>query len=211
MRCAATLRVELASSADKLLSAGEQFRRLVILRSLNQLDRLRRFAVGIRRSWLVITQGATIHRTASISLSAILVPGRRGAIVIGEGTRVAFKCLVIAQRPSGDVSPIRIGRHCFIGGGVTILPGVTIGDESIVGAGCVVYDDVPARTIVVGNPARIVRRDIKVKKFGRMIDAGLRQDKIRAAIAALQGAKTLRAIRAKRNCNHSQSDSVSTK
>ena len=48
-----------------------------------------------------------------------------------------------------------------------ILPGVTIGDESIVGGGAIVFDDVPARTAVGGNPARILRRDIQVGKFGR--------------------------------------------
>ena len=53
--------------------------------------------------------------------------------------------------------PIRIGHDVWIGGGAIILPGVTIGDRSVIGAGSVVVRDVPAATVVVGNPARILR------------------------------------------------------
>ncbi|HJU04769.1 MAG TPA: NAD(P)H-binding protein [Nitrospiraceae bacterium] len=53
--------------------------------------------------------------------------------------------------------PIRIGNDVWIGGGAIILPGVTIGDGSVVGAGSVVVHDVPPASVVVGNPARIVR------------------------------------------------------
>jgi maltose O-acetyltransferase len=45
----------------------------------------------------------------------------------------------------------------WVGGGAIILPGVTIGDRSVVGAGSVVVHDVPPATVVVGSPARIVR------------------------------------------------------
>jgi len=53
--------------------------------------------------------------------------------------------------------PIRIGHDVWIGGGAIILPGVTIGDGSVVGAGTVVVHDVPPASVVVGNPARLVR------------------------------------------------------
>ena len=53
--------------------------------------------------------------------------------------------------------PIRIGHDVWIGGGAIILPGVTVGDRSVVGAGSVVVHDVPPASVVVGNPARIVR------------------------------------------------------
>jgi len=53
--------------------------------------------------------------------------------------------------------PIRIGHDVWIGGGAIILPGVTIGDGSVIGAGSVVVHDVPAAKVVAGNPARIIR------------------------------------------------------
>lgn len=53
--------------------------------------------------------------------------------------------------------PIRIGNDVWIGGGAIILPGVTIGDRSVIGAGSVVVHDVLAATVVAGNPARIIR------------------------------------------------------
>lgn len=54
-------------------------------------------------------------------------------------------------------NPVRIGCNVWIGEQVCILPGVTIGDGSIIGAGSIVTKDVPARSIVVGNPAKVIR------------------------------------------------------
>jgi len=61
-----------------------------------------------------------------------------------------------AVRRSGLESgrPIRIGNNVWIGGGAIVLPGVTIGDDAVIGAGSVVTRDVPAGAVVVGNPAR---------------------------------------------------------
>ncbi|MFT3770759.1 MAG: DapH/DapD/GlmU-related protein [Minicystis sp.] len=55
-----------------------------------------------------------------------------------------------------QVRPITIGDNVWIGGGAIIGPGVTIGDGAVVSAGAVVLADVPARTVVAGNPARMV-------------------------------------------------------
>lgn len=54
--------------------------------------------------------------------------------------------------------PVTVGNDVWIGGSTTILPGVTIGDGAVIGAGSVVTRDVPARTVVAGNPARIIRK-----------------------------------------------------
>jgi maltose O-acetyltransferase len=56
--------------------------------------------------------------------------------------------------------PIRIGHDVWIGGGAVVLPGVTIGARSVVGAGSVVVHDVPPGTVVAGNPARIVKTSV---------------------------------------------------
>lgn len=53
--------------------------------------------------------------------------------------------------------PIRIGRNCWLGAGVIVLPGVTIGDNSVIGAGSVVTKDIPANVVAVGNPCRVLR------------------------------------------------------
>ncbi len=53
--------------------------------------------------------------------------------------------------------PVTIGNNCWIGGSVTILPGVTIGDNCTIGAGSVVVNDIPANSIAVGNPCRVVK------------------------------------------------------
>ncbi len=53
--------------------------------------------------------------------------------------------------------PIVIGNNVWLGGGVIVCPGVTIGDNTVVGAGTVVIRDLPANVVAVGNPARIVR------------------------------------------------------
>lgn len=53
--------------------------------------------------------------------------------------------------------PIVIGDNVWLGGGVVVLPGVTIGENTVVGAGSVVTRDLPANVVAVGNPARVVR------------------------------------------------------
>ena len=53
--------------------------------------------------------------------------------------------------------PVRIGRNCWLGAGVVVLPGVTIGDNVVIGAGSVVTKDIPDNVIAVGNPCRVLR------------------------------------------------------
>ena len=53
--------------------------------------------------------------------------------------------------------PITVGDNVWLGGGVIILPGVSIGENTVVGAGAVVTKDLPANVVAVGNPARVIR------------------------------------------------------
>ena len=53
--------------------------------------------------------------------------------------------------------PIHIGKNCWLGAGVIVLPGVTIGDNTVVGAGSVVTKDLPANVVAVGCPCRVLR------------------------------------------------------
>lgn len=53
--------------------------------------------------------------------------------------------------------PVHIGRNCWLGAGVIVLPGVTIGDNTVVGAGSIVTKDLPANVVAVGNPCHVLR------------------------------------------------------
>ena len=53
--------------------------------------------------------------------------------------------------------PIKIGSGCWLGGGVIVLPGLTIGNGSVIGAGSVVAKDIPPNCLAVGNPCRVIR------------------------------------------------------
>lgn len=53
---------------------------------------------------------------------------------------------------------VKIGRNCWLGAGVIVLPGVTIGDNSVIGAGSVVTKDIPSNVVAVGNPCRVLRK-----------------------------------------------------
>ena len=73
--------------------------------------------------------------------------------------------------------PVRIGKNCWLGAGVIVLPGVTIGDNTVVGAGSVVTKDLPANVVAVGNPCRVLReiseRDREFYAKGRKIPEGI--------------------------------------
>ena len=53
--------------------------------------------------------------------------------------------------------PIHIGRNCWLGSGVVVVPGVTIGENTVIGAGSVVTKDIPANVVAVGNPCHVLR------------------------------------------------------
>lgn len=111
--------------------------------------------------------GTNIHLGARFyaNFDCVMLDG--APITIGDdvllgpkvGLYTSNHALDLAERVAGAcrARPITIGDGVWIGGGVTVLPGVTIGDGAVVGAGSVVTRDVPARTLVAGNPARVLR------------------------------------------------------
>ncbi len=54
--------------------------------------------------------------------------------------------------------PIKVGNNVWIGGNVVVLPGVTIGDNAVIGAGSIVNKDIPSNVVAVGNPCRVIKQ-----------------------------------------------------
>jgi len=89
-------------------------------------------------------------------------------VAIGEGVQIGPAVQIYsADHPRDPVQrrqglefgrPVRIGRHAWIGGGAIILPGISIGDDAVIGAGSVVTRDVSPGATVMGNPARPLAR-----------------------------------------------------
>jgi maltose O-acetyltransferase len=80
---------------------------------------------------------------------------------IGPGVQLLTPTHPLEPGPRRDgwesAQPITIGRNVWIGGAVVVCPGVTIGDDTVVGAGAVVTRDLPSGVLAAGNPARVVR------------------------------------------------------
>ena len=90
----------------------------------------------------------------------------QGGIFIGDGTLIGHNVVLatlnhgIAPEERHDLfpAPICIGKNVWIGANVTVLPGVTIGDNAVIAAGAVVTKDVPANVVVAGVPAKVIRK-----------------------------------------------------
>ena len=74
------------------------------------------------------------------------------------------------EKGSTSIRTVCIGENCFIGGGSKILPGGSVHDGANVGAGAIVFDDVPTRCAVAGNPAQAILTDLRT---GRLRSPGL--------------------------------------
>ena len=112
--------------------------------------------------------GISIGEHTFINYDCIMLDG--GEIKIGAYCKIGPRCqFFTAQHPVNyhertkpveTCHPISIGDNCWLGGNVTVCPGVTIGPRCIIAAGSVVIRDIPADSMAAGNPA-VVKKNLK--------------------------------------------------
>ena len=99
-------------------------------------------------------------------------------VVIATGTHPI--CPELREQVYQYNLPVHIGNRVWIGAGAIILPGVTIGDNSVIGAGSVVTKDIPSDVVAVGNPCRVLREineyDYEYYRKNCKIDFGVERD-----------------------------------
>ena len=99
------------------------------------------------------------------NVNLVILDGAK--VTFGDNVFIAPDCgfhtaghpLDVGRRNKGleYARPITVGNNVWIGAGVHVLPGVTIGDNCVIGAGSVVNRDIPANSLAVGNPCRVIR------------------------------------------------------
>ena len=100
-----------------------------------------------------------------------------GGVIIGDGCQIGHNVVFATlnhglppeERQTTYPAPIVLGRNVWVGSNATILPGVTIGDNAVVGAGAVVTKDVPPYTIVGGVPAKEIRKRFNSDMIEQML------------------------------------------
>jgi acetyltransferase-like isoleucine patch superfamily enzyme len=156
-----------------VMSESDRTRTLPVsdLRSTDALATVRRqlrlLFTDIRRLYFNKLWGMDIGPNCRISFSARLDKTHPRGIHIGEGTAVnSGACILTHDYARWLVADTWVGKRCNIGARSIIMPGVKIGDNCVVAAASVVMKDVPANCLVVGNPARILKKGIQTGTLG---------------------------------------------
>ena len=124
----------------------------------------------IRRSSIWRITGCNVGKNVSIGLDVYYDVGNAKLITIEDDVWIASRTLILCHRRDMKayyaherykdlpyiLAPVTLKRGCCISMGAIIMPGVTVGEGAVVGAGALVTKDVPAWTVVVGNPAKIL-------------------------------------------------------
>ena len=136
--------------------------------------------VGLSQRTIIVTrtEDAKINIGNNVGISGATIYARKG-ITIGDNTLIGGNVKILdndfhpieVEARNLDIKEkigtrkIKIGRDCFIGANSLILKGVEIGDGSVVGAGSVVTGKFPSNVIIAGNPARVIKRLEREKKY----------------------------------------------
>ena len=109
---------------------------------------------------LILHDGVFINNSCSFNCMERIEIGN--GTMMGEGVRFYDHDHVYTaekiEKWQWTTAPIRVGRDCWIGSNVTILKGVTIGDNTIIGAGCLVRKDIPANSVVYNDGSLCIKR-----------------------------------------------------
>jgi maltose O-acetyltransferase len=140
------------SAARRVSAVAVQLARRAIMRLRGQ--------VAVSR---LVAQGMVVGRAVYVAPTAYLDAGHPWLIELGDETLVGPWAIVLAHDTSTRLATghtligrVRIGNRVYLGHGVIVMPGSTIGDEAIISPGSVVHGDIPPRSVAMGNPARVV-------------------------------------------------------
>jgi UDP-2-acetamido-3-amino-2,3-dideoxy-glucuronate N-acetyltransferase len=103
---------------------------------------------------VVIGERVRIQTNVYITAHSVL----EDDVFVGPGTTTTNDDTIARHAPQEPLRGVTLRRACRVGGGVVLTPGIEVGEEAFVAAGAVVTHDVPARAVVMGVPARVVRK-----------------------------------------------------
>ena len=108
---------------------------------------------------LILHDGVFVNNSCSFNCMERIEIGN--GTMMGEGVRFYDHDHVYTaekiEKWQWTTVPIRVGRDCWIGSNVTILKGVTIGDDTVIGAGCLIRNDVPANSVVYNDGNLVIK------------------------------------------------------
>jgi acetyltransferase-like isoleucine patch superfamily enzyme len=114
--------------------------------------------------------GMAIGENTRIAWTARLDKTNPRGVKIGKNCQISFFASIITHDfVNNKHLETSVGDNCFIGAFSIIMPGVSVGDSCIIGAGSVVTADIPSNTIAVGNPARVIKENIKTLEYGIIV------------------------------------------
>jgi maltose O-acetyltransferase len=153
-----------------------------VRRTLRKVQKMRQRLRGEIDMEALVERGLQLGSNVYVAPWCLIDPVFPFLISIGDGCRLAPRVHVLAHDATSRealgytrLAPVHIGRRVFVGADTLVLPGVTIGDDTVVGAGSLVSSDIPAGSLAVGRPARLVgnTRDLFERRRAR-IEAGPR-------------------------------------
>lgn len=130
---------------------------------------IRLIVITVKHIILTRLYNMDIAKSARISFGTKLDKTNPSGIHIGDETYIASGAIIFAHDFARNMhADTYIGKRCFIGANAIVMCGITIGDNVIIGSGSVVTKDIPSNCIAAGNPAKILKENIRTKKFGQL-------------------------------------------